>query len=173
MIRRDLLRLGSGVALGAALSGPLRASGLPSIALYDRRYSDARRFAAAAQEHGAVAFDTGGDVATLWYCRRLEARIDRGVAGLTSYADLLLIGDLLRSAGLRARFLVEHDARGGNLVRHSPAKGHAALCDVCAQPDWSAAVAAFAFGGVVDPVSDRISARAPDFPGTLWSWRFA
>jgi hypothetical protein len=171
MIRRDLLRLGGGAVLGSALAGPLLARDAAPIALYDGRYSDARRFAAAAQEHGAMAFDTKGDVATLWHDGRLGGRVSRGVTGMTGYADLLMIEDLARTAGLRVRFTLEHDARGGNLVRHRLASGRPAPSNA-RDVDWPAAVAGFALGAAAAlPV--ETSVRSPDHPGTLWSWRFA
>ena len=91
-----------------------------SAVIYDERYQDACEFAAALRLRGATAFPIQGCSSGCWYGELGERLRQRGsrVAGLTSYADLLIARSCGREMALRSLFEGTHDARGPDRVRH-------------------------------------------------------
>ncbi len=175
MIRRDILRLGSAAALATLLHWPSHARPFekPPVAIFDGRYSDARLFAEAARARGARAFDTQGDVASLWHGRGVQWDEATTLIGLTAYADLLIISELARSLDLGPKFQVMHDARGGAKVRHVTEDATAGAPDFGAGRAWPVALADCIDGSAgMSGARERAGPRSADHPGTLWSWMY-
>ena len=126
----------------------------PIIAvIYDARYADARAFAAALQPRGATLVSTRGDSAGIWYGDfGRHIRHSRGlVAGLTTYADLVIAQGCCREFGLRLVYEGAHDARGSDRVAHRYRQA----------------------GAKSGTAGDAIGPRSPDHPGYLVSWLLA
>jgi hypothetical protein len=88
--------------------------------IYDERYAEAREFAATLGRGGAIEFPIRGSSACHWY-GELAALLGRHrgrVAGLSTYADLLIARSRGRELGLKPVFEGMHDARGTKLVAH-------------------------------------------------------
>lgn len=180
LVRRDLLRLGGGAFAVAALPGSLRAGAMPAragvIAIHDARFSDARAFAAAAAASGAIHHASERDVAALWYERLGPEARSAAFAGLTTYADMVVIGGIAAEAGRRLSFRASHDGRGRERIRHAVLTGNrraAGLLDRSGGA-WPQALWAFLsdrpdrLAGL--PQSAQPGRRASDHPGVLWSW---
>jgi len=177
MIRRDLLKLAGGLTVSAAWTHPLVAAvtgSAPAVVVYDGRYSDARLFAATARRRGAVALPSDRDVAGLWYGRLERGRAAGAVAGLTTYADMMLMEGLAREAGRRMTIRIAHGARGVSIL-HDVERGTPDMARVLADAErrWPLALWSV-FAGRADPVRAAVSSepagRAADHPGLLLSW---
>lgn len=174
MIRRDVLRLGGVFVAGLAMADKVGAV-LPSprpIALFDGRYSDARAFAAAVRKAGGAPFDTKGDLATLWHGVRRDRGTHRPVAGLTTYADMLIMADIAGGERLRPIFRIMHDARHGGHVAHRILEGAGGPILEGSGRLWPEMVSVYAAGLPGRGLDRGPSPRSPDHPGTLWSWMF-
>jgi hypothetical protein len=157
--------------------------------VFNDRYSDARAFAQALAATGVPALAMAGDAGTLWH-GALGKRVAGGcrrLAGVGTSMDLLILESLGREAGLRVRFLAQHDSRGSRTLTHSIAGDAAAYAGIAGElstPDWPARLAA-ALPGWADhacagqAVSIATAAglrvitpveRSPDHPGMLLSW---
>lgn len=145
--RRFMASVGGLIAVGAGALHPALAAtaDAPEIAVFDGRFDDARRFAAALQRRGATAFDIKGDLARLWY-GPLQAALVGGrrprIAGLASWADFVVARGLAAEARLTLMHHAVHDL---------------------AAPDWPATLAALHGGAVAGPAAARRT-------GTLVSW---
>lgn len=163
------------------------------LVVFNERYGDARAFARALGSQGGAAFAIAGDAGTLWY-RTLAQHVAAGarrVAGMSTPTDLFILETLAReAAGLRARFVVHHDCRGGSTLTHSIyADGRGRQVERAirtAGAQWPVALAAVlpyaadpaarpqAAGLVVGLAADiRLATpveRAADHPGLLVSW---
>ena len=97
MNRRDSIKL---AALGAgvlAVPGAAFAAQPAPPLIYDSRFAAARAFA-----HGALAHDCADDAAILWFARFSGRQLPSGgLAGFTTMADALVLGDCARREGLR------------------------------------------------------------------------
>jgi hypothetical protein len=172
-------------------------AGLPRAAppvdavVFNDRYSDARAFAQALTAQGVPALPIEGDAGRLWYgpLGKGVAGGWRRVAGIGTSMDLLILESLGREAGLRLRFLGQHDCRGAQTLTHSiftkDAPVASALAADLRRPDWPQALAAALSadgpraGGMVcahaaaDLQVGTSVDRSPDHPGMLLSWIFA
>jgi len=164
-----------GGAAGAVLFASSRAraathvmpasDGGATMALFDDRYADARRFASAAGRLGArpIALGAGGPI-ELW---SLVAGVGVSrVIGLTTYADRMVLLGLAKEAGARLVFDAEHDGRGAATIAHKVRTGGPFAADGAA---WAERLAAMLLrdhdAGRAGPAP-----RGPGFPGTLCSW---
>jgi hypothetical protein len=175
MIRRDLLRLGGTVAIANFLpwAAQARTTDKPAIAIFDGRYSDARLFAQAARARGALAYDSRGDVASLWHEDDFARHEAATLIGLTTYSDMLIMSDLARDMDLRRSFHAMHDARGSAEVWHLPQNAEAGTPDFCAGAAWPISLADCLHRANEQAGSfQRSGPRAADHPGTLWSWKY-
>ena len=94
MQRRSLLKL---IGAGALAAGaPLSAQPAP-VLIYDRRFAQARAFAAGA----AQAYDCSDDAARLWYAGLAGRPLP--LIGLTTWADAMILSDLARRDGRALR----------------------------------------------------------------------
>jgi len=178
VIRRDLFRLAGGVAAGLGCAPALLAATAPigpGLVLYDERYSDARAFGAVARLDGARAVATGGDVAGLWYGGLEQDSAIGAIAGLTTYADMLVIAGLAAERRRRIVARIAHDARGAAVVAHHVERGAPAIEQRLAEAGahwpgalWDAFAAAPGRG--LKNRGGRGAPRAADNPGMLYSW---
>ena len=181
MIRRDVLRLSAAATAGMALATPLaaavangrRAGGL---VLVDDRFADARTFAAAARDAGARVLSTGGDVPTLRHGALRDVPL-AGLAGLTTYADMMVIASLAaeerRSFALRIAHEISH-GRTAHRLLDGPVASIAVL--KAARDHWPAGVWTLMAAAAVDRapiVSAMHVARGSGRDGALWSWAIA
>jgi hypothetical protein len=101
--------------------------------------------------------------------------------------DLLILESLGREAGLKVRFLAQHDGRGSRTLTHSIAgesAPYASLADELAAPDWPVRLAVAlprlaeqACAGravsIATAAGLRVATtveRSQDHPGMLFSW---
>ena len=157
--------------------------------VFNDRYSDARAFAQALAALGMPALAMAGDAGTLWHgaLGKQLAGGRRRLAGVGTSMDLLIVESLGREAGLRVRFLAQHDSRGSRTLTHSIAGDSAAYAGLAAElsaPDWPARLAAalprladHACAGPAVSVATAAGLRVPtgverseDHPGMLFSW---
>jgi hypothetical protein len=184
--RRELLVTAAGLAGSLVLAPTLRAAPLPGfepsmrlVALFDARYSDARKFAAAMERSGAPVLPAHSDVARLWYgalrARAFEGRLQ--IAGLTTYADFAVMRGSAAEAKMKVAFQAVHDARRATSVAHriDHARGLPEIEDRLARAgdDWPTVLALALCGkapqGIASAPSTAAS-RARDNPGGLFSW---
>jgi hypothetical protein len=149
--------------------------------IYDARYSDARRFAAALVGTGAAPFDTQPDPVWLWR-RTLRTHVTRNpagaLAGMTPYCERRLIEACASELGLRTLFEATHDARNSPRLIHrwSGADGrHLRRALGGTNTTWPASLAHALALGTLTRCSNRntifADARpAADRKGTLVSW---
>lgn len=157
--------------------------------VFNDRYSDARTFAEALGERGVPTLAMAGDAGTLWH-GTLAREVATGrvrLAGIGTSMDLLIMESLGREAGLRVRFLAQHDCRGSRTLTHVIAAkhahlAHATLTSELGGPDWPVRLAALlpdvaeharVRGSAGDGVDLRIvttATRSDDHPGMLLSW---
>jgi len=158
MRRRDILQLGSVAAVGTLL--PLSIAATRAIALvHDARYAPARMLAAGS---GTTAFALPADPVALW--RRDLASAPR-IAGLTTYADMLIIADLARAGERRLTMTIAHHLHDTG-ARHVAHQGPIATRPLAAAGmRWPIALRTL-LGG--PPGGDAI--ERDDRRGTLWSW---
>jgi hypothetical protein len=197
MDRRRFCQSAAAAIGTAAVGAPSHASALaqgcdalPILAvLHDERYADAREFAFALRQRGALAFPISGSSAGHWYgelaalLRRKRGR----VAGFTSYADLLVARYCGRELGQRLIFEGSHDARGGDEVRHRyrligvgplselwrvPPKDHRELAAALARIGQRSATSSRIERQSVEASSliETSGPKRPDHPGFLTSW---
>jgi hypothetical protein len=173
---------------GGAASAPHRAPAFDAVVFNDR-YSDARAFAQVLADRGVPVLAMAGDAGTLWH-GTLSKRVAGGrrrLAGVGTSMDLLILESLGREAGLKLRFLAQHDSRGSRSLTHSIAGDNAAYAGLAGElsmADWAARLAA-ALPGLADhacagaAVSIATAAglrvvtdveRSQDHPGMLLSW---
>lgn len=176
MRRRELLSLG-GTALSVAAAPSLVYAGGASdlstrtVALFDRRFDAARRFADAASRRGATTRDTKGDVPTLWH-EMLRHGALSGLCGMTSYVDMMAVAALAGAHRLRMQVQVAHcvstDAVSHRLIG-GPASGVRLLRlagDTWPEASWSLLSRQF-----LSPPK-KPTGNAP-LSATLWSWAVA
>lgn len=164
--RRDLMLAAGALAAphGAWARG---VSAAPAVALYDARYDEARRFAAALSRAGALQLETGRDVAVLWYGRLQHLAVaypGLRLAGLATGADFLVI----RGCAAEARLTVAHHAIHEGGMHHRTIRGedHAAALSR-AGVGWPEALAARLVGA---PATTN---AGPSSPVALVSWLIA
>ncbi|HXR89781.1 MAG TPA: hypothetical protein VN750_05805 [Steroidobacteraceae bacterium] len=157
--------------------------------VFNERYSDARAFAQALAAAGVPALAMAGDAGALWHgaLRKRVAGGYRRVAGVGTSMDLLILESLGGEAGLKVRFLAQHDCRGSRTLTHAIAGESAAygsLAEELAAPDWPVRLAAAlprlaeqACAGQAVSVATaaglRVATtveRSHDHPGMLFSW---
>lgn len=174
----------AGIATGAQYTAPAF-----DAVVFNERYSDARAFAQALAALGIPVLAMAGDAGTLWH-GALGKRVAGGcrrLAGVGTSMDLLILESLGREAGLKVRFLAQHDSRGASTLTHSIAgegAAYAGLASALDTPAWAAKLAA-ALPGLADDacagpaVSVATAAglrlpthigRSQDHPGMLLSW---
>jgi len=75
------------------------------VIVFNERFPEARSFAAAFEERRIRALPVNGDAGRLWYdtLRGLTAAGVRGIAGMTTHTDLLILETLARETGLKVR----------------------------------------------------------------------
>jgi len=118
--RREFLQTGaavSAIAANGVIVRRIEAMGaVPSIALgravYDDRYSEGRRFAAAMSAQGVAttALDEGDVTRFYLELERLWQRAPMAVAGFTQFGPMLVVERLALERGLRVASRVEHGA---------------------------------------------------------------
>jgi hypothetical protein len=157
--------------------------------VFNERYSDARAFAQALAAAGVPALAMAGDAGALWHgaLGKCMAGGYRRLAGVGTSMDLLILESLGRDAGLKVRFLAQHDCRGSRTLTHSIAGENAAwasLADELAALDWPVRLAVAlprlaeqACAGQAVSVATatglRVATaveRSQDHPGMLFSW---
>jgi hypothetical protein len=167
---------------GAAATNPQRAI---DFVLMDARYADSHAFAQALQRRGARVIDTATDLGALWYGELGAAwtAAPLRLAGLTPHSDLFVCEGFARGHGARVVYQGSHDCRGVATLTHrlaptAPLAGlAAALAD--AGPRWPLRLAdRLGRAGRDDRPQGREQVatrtpRAPDHPGTLFSWLIA
>ncbi|HEY4710299.1 MAG TPA: twin-arginine translocation signal domain-containing protein [Candidatus Acidoferrales bacterium] len=201
MNRRDFLKRAGAVAIvPAAVPGgfwgpkPVASSAAPereasqvrpsiTAVVYDERYTDCTRFAAALIRQGAVGFPAHGDSAQLWY-GLLGAHVAQHsgwVAGLTTYADFSVSQACGREMNLAALYEGAHDGRRlkTNLKHRIRATGDLSeILDAFSRSDvpWPESLAN-ALSRVPESRSVAIrnlatatTPRSADHPGYLASW---
>jgi hypothetical protein len=128
MNRRDFCVLAAtGLGMNAingvlpTVSGSRKDAASQIIAVvHDERFGDAREFADHLRKNGAIEFSIGNCSAAIWYGRlgTLLRRRRGMVAGMSTYADLLIAKDCGREMGFQLVFEGVHDARGSDHVAH-------------------------------------------------------
>jgi len=186
MNRRGFLK----TAITGSVYVPVMARAVPSviavadepaaaIVLHDARYSDARKFSAAAARLGAQVMAQEADMIRLWY-RELDAFLQshgNWIMGMTTCSDFMLICDC--TATLKRRVIYEglHDCRGGDTLTHRlqfRSKKIPRAMD--SGPEWpeTLARALCRSRGSDRPLQETVmrsnTRRAEDNPGTLVSW---
>ena len=173
---------GDGVGLQEAPTPPAF-----DVVVFNDRYSDARAFGQALGERGVPTVAMAGDAGTLWHGALARGIGCRRLAGMGTSMDLLILESLGREAGLRVRFLIQHDCRGSSTLTHVISAKHthadyATLTHELRGPDWPVRLAtllsgAAQYAGVADSAADasdlRIvttAGRSDDHPGVLFSW---
>lgn len=171
---------------GAAAAAGGRGYYLPlHRVVFDRRYAEAREFAARASGFGASVHPVAGDVTALWY-RDLDPRWRRGpaaIAGLTDESALFCLQELAWGAArMRVVFRADHRPAGSAGVAHRVSAGAGLQAEV---PDlgtagraWSRRLAEMMThipeGLVQGPAAvTRCRASASDNPPQLVSWVIA
>jgi hypothetical protein len=171
--RRELFGAAALAAAPLTLSAGAWARGTaaaPAVALYDARYDEAHRFAAALAGSGALELETGRDLASLWYGRlRRTALAWPGlrIAGLATCADFQVIAGCAAESRLKLVHHAVHDGRGG--ASHRVLRGSLAAPLSAAGPAWPEALAA-ALAGAPPPAPAPASRSGEAYPGTLVSW---
>ena len=168
MIGRRELMVGAGAAAGLtpALAWTRTLGAAPAVALYDARFEEAHRFAAAMERSGALTLETGRDVAGLWYGRLREiaaACPGLPIAGLATHADFDVIRGCAAEARLKLVHHAIHDGRSG--LSHRVLRGPDGGALTRAGPAWPEALAA-RLGGA----PSAAPAAAKGYAGTLVSW---
>lgn len=101
--RRELLRAASitlGLAAGLGLTTPALAASMGPAFLIDSRLPEAAALAARARQVGGLLADAGGEMVRLLLGPHGEALIAAStLIGLSTYSDLVLARDVLRSRG--------------------------------------------------------------------------
>lgn len=167
--------------LARATPGVIAAAHEPAaaIVLHDARYSDARRFAAAAARLGAMPLAPQLDLMPLWYEQLgpyLQVHAHR-LMGMTTYVDFMLIRDCTATLNHRVIYEGLHDCRGGETLTHGlQFRSKKIPLAVDSGPQWPETLARTLYG---ERVSDRPSQEtlmrtntrhSADNPGTLVSW---
>ena len=170
--RRELIMAVAASALplvaAPASSWARTASPAPGIVVFDARYDQARRFAAAFEKSGAVALEAGRDVASLWYGRLQKTMASHPglrLAGLATDADFQVI----RGCAAEARLdLVHHAIHDGRRALHHHVLRGPATAEALAAAGlgWPEALAARLGGATSAPNA----AKGAHYPGTLVSW---
>lgn len=146
------LRAPDAAALGTALGGAA-----PRATIYDDRYAEGRRFAAALTAAGTAAHALDrGDITRL-YNERLDALWRREpvtIAGLTQFGPMLVLEQLAGERRLRLALRVEHRAANDGRLAHVITGPRAAIesaDELCAAGvDWPTVMAVLACGTVAD-----------------------
>jgi len=177
MIRRDVLKLGGAATVGmmitspAALARPVAAR--PAIVLVDDRFADAQGFADAARRDGTGVFHTNGDVLSLLNDRLRKAPL-AGMAGLTSYAEMLIMAGLAADARRPLALRIAHEA-GTAGTAHRVIDGPLASQHVleAAGPYWGEGLWTVLAGQSATWERRGRRARAAGQVASLWSWSIA
>ena len=174
MNRRDLIKLGCVTAVGLGAGGPLLAAGprrRPDLVLVDERFAAGRAFAAVARRAGATIVATEGDVASLRYGALRDAPL-AGLAGLTGYADMVVIASLAAEQRRTFALRMRHDVTGARAT-HRIVDGLPAHGGVLAMAggQWPHGLWSIMQGQRVAGVARAGQAAGRD--GTLWSWAIA
>lgn len=156
------------------------------LVVFNDRYADARRFAAALGTDAIPTLPVSGDPATLWYgaLSQLIADGKRRIAGMGTSMDLFILETLARDTGLRVRFRACHDCRGRRCLTHSfhtqSRDPPVARAVEFAGAGWPLALAASLSQSEVTanlPLNHSqlctTVERSPDHPGMLVSWVLA
>ena len=109
MRRRDVLK--AGALLAAPLGGPAMAEAAPIVAIFDSRHPASRRWAQA--QPAMRRLDAQGDVLRIW---RELAPSGVGLAGLTTWADFLVISGCAAEARRRVRHSVLRSRQGRGML---------------------------------------------------------
>jgi hypothetical protein len=181
-------RVGADDTGGSAAGTPHSAPAFDAVVFNDR-YSDARAFAQMLGDLGVPVLAMAGDAGALWH-RTLSKSVAGGrrrLAGVGTSMDLLILESLGREAGLKLRFLAQHDSRGSRNLTHSIAgddAAYAGLADELGKSDWAARLAAalprladYACAGAAVSIATAAGLRvvsdvehSQDHPGMLFSW---
>jgi hypothetical protein len=99
------------------------------VAIFERRFAVARRFARSSEAHGIATRSIAGDVTSLWYSELhpLWKRQPVAIAGLTTYGPLFCLERLAWDHGMRVLHRQKHDSRD--------AASNAARADTDGEPD--------------------------------------
>ena len=103
--KREFVK-GAAAVVTAGLALPGRSAPATfEIVVYNDWHRQAQTFAAALSGRGARAFAVQGDAGRLWYdrLRGLVRGGTRGIAGMTTHTDLLILETLARDEGLKVR----------------------------------------------------------------------
>jgi hypothetical protein len=103
------------------LRAPARPARLPLYAaLFDRRFSDSRRFSVAARRLGIAIRPISGDVTDVWYSelhpRWKESAVP--IAGITTYGPLFCLERLAWDHGMRVVYRGSHQRRSDRTIEH-------------------------------------------------------
>jgi hypothetical protein len=147
------LRAPDAAALGTTPGGVA-----PRATIYDDRYAEGRRFAAALTAAGAAAHALDGGDITRLYNERLDALWRSEpvtIAGLTQFGPMLVVEQLAGERRLRLALRVEHRATNDGRLAHVIMGPRAAIDsaqDLCAAGvDWPTVMAVLACHTVADP----------------------
>lgn len=189
LTRRGFSGLAAGCIAAATLVSPAKAmqSRTPKpavdLVLFDGRFSDAGRFADAAQAAGAVALPTHGDLGALWFggLRDDLGSMVKRVAGMGRHSDFWIMQQLAATKGMTLKFYAEHDFRGRTMLTHRLPEQAAGLQHAMTAGDqhWAERVAQHVVASSADfaprPLADVASATSagPDHPGLLVTWVFS
>jgi len=168
-LTRRSFAVSAAAALALPLSGPMSQAGAAStvLALYDDAVPAGCLFAGRSLQRKVTALPVTGD-----RIRFLRAAVRPGIkriAGLTKYADFLLLSDVAGELGFQV--LAEmHRRRDGSTVTHS----HSACTDLSlfgmtARADWPALFADLALAGrVSDKPCPRPRSGFSENAGSAW-----
>jgi len=165
-IDRRTLLAGASLGMAALMAGPAFAARprLETIALFDTRYADARRFAAAARALGASALPIVHDM--VWQWRALGSAQPARLIGLTTGSDQMILAALAMEHGGRIMFEADHDGRGGSVIAHRTRQGPSFATSDDA---WAERLASHLLIGRGTSGASHCAPRAADFPGSLRS----
>jgi hypothetical protein len=180
--RREFLQTGAVVSAIAANGAVTRfaeaigaaGSAAPGRALYDDRYAEGGRFAAAMRARGVVATALeGGDVTRCYLELEQGWRYGSGyaVAGLTQFGPMFVVERLALERGMRMALRIEHGAASAGSLVHR-LEGPAATLKLAAefgsmQSDWPALMAMLASHAAADdspPQRAELSSPQPKLP---------
>jgi hypothetical protein len=122
--RRTFVQYGvTGLVVTAAAAGSFKLSGTATaaesqahLAIFDRRFAAARKFAQTTQAQGISTRAITGDVTWVWFneLHPLWKQRPVAIAGLTTYAPLFCLERLAWDHGMRVIQRDQHDVRAPN-----------------------------------------------------------
>ena len=146
--------------------------------VFDTRLSDSRRFAEYFTTRGVAAFSLQEDIGRLWRgvlataCAQPATRI----VGMTQYTELMISQLSAREFGATLHYQGRHECRGRQTLTHElPIELNASTMNL-SDTDWPLSLASLLESTAVHDRASQVrgvftgARRAPDHPGTLFSW---